>query len=189
MPQCCRCNGSGRCANCVCAKAKKPCTSCLPGRKARCSNTSTVVLPCPAPPVPPSQSYLPPGTVPCEEVGPTNGEPLSRDVDGGALPRDVSSSQSSQPGLSSPLTTNFGLASEAAPQANGGSIPALSNPPTPEEHRPLRSPMSEPTIQPTVQLPEFSPMANPEISWGSHSSESFTHSFITFISHRSLALG
>ena len=40
MPQCCRCNASGRCNNCVCAKAKKPCIDCLPGKKTRCSNRS-----------------------------------------------------------------------------------------------------------------------------------------------------
>ena len=35
---CCRCNGSGRCRNCVCVKANRPCSSCLPDRRGRCSN-------------------------------------------------------------------------------------------------------------------------------------------------------
>ena len=40
MPQCCRCNGGGKCRNCVCAKAKRPCTNCLPSRRGCCSNTA-----------------------------------------------------------------------------------------------------------------------------------------------------
>ena len=38
MPLCCRCNGGGKCRNCVCAKAKRQCTSCLPSRRGCCSN-------------------------------------------------------------------------------------------------------------------------------------------------------
>ena len=40
MPVCCRCNGSGRCRNCSCSKAGKPCVDCLPQRKGRCCNES-----------------------------------------------------------------------------------------------------------------------------------------------------
>ena len=36
---CCRCNGSGKCKNCVCVKAKRLCTNCLPARRGCCSNT------------------------------------------------------------------------------------------------------------------------------------------------------
>ena len=39
MPVCCRCNGSGRCRNCSCSKAGKPCVDC-PQRKGRCCNES-----------------------------------------------------------------------------------------------------------------------------------------------------
>ena len=38
MPQCCRCNGSGRCVSCACARAKTDCTYCLPSKRSRCSN-------------------------------------------------------------------------------------------------------------------------------------------------------
>ena len=38
MPQCCRCNGSGRSVSCACARAKKDCTICLPSKRSRCSN-------------------------------------------------------------------------------------------------------------------------------------------------------
>ena len=38
MPICCRCNGSGRCRGCKCAKAGKPCLDCLPARKGHCCN-------------------------------------------------------------------------------------------------------------------------------------------------------
>ena len=40
MPVCCRCNGSGRCRNCSCSKAGKPCVDCLPQRRGRCCNES-----------------------------------------------------------------------------------------------------------------------------------------------------
>ena len=36
MPQCCRCNGIGRCRGCVCAKNERICISCTPGRNDRC---------------------------------------------------------------------------------------------------------------------------------------------------------
>ena len=113
MSQCCRCNGSDRCANCACVKAKNPCTNCLPGRKARCSNTNTAVLLCPPPlnqppgpvlevdgptsgddalprdvqpcPPPPSQSSGPVS----EEDGPMNGDALPRDVEGQPLRHKV----------------------------------------------------------------------------------------------------
>ena len=38
MPVCCRCNGSGRCANCSCAKSGTLCVDCLPSRKGQCLN-------------------------------------------------------------------------------------------------------------------------------------------------------
>ena len=40
MP-CCKCNGSGaRCRGCSCAKGKKGCIDCYPGRKGKCANAS-----------------------------------------------------------------------------------------------------------------------------------------------------
>jgi len=38
MPLCCQWNGGGKCRNCVCAKANRLCTKCLPPRKGCCSN-------------------------------------------------------------------------------------------------------------------------------------------------------
>ena len=38
MPQCCRCNGNGRCKACVCARSGKPCTDCTPSHVGRCEN-------------------------------------------------------------------------------------------------------------------------------------------------------
>ena len=40
MPLCCRCNGSGRCINCHCAKSGKLCVDCLPSRRVGCRNLS-----------------------------------------------------------------------------------------------------------------------------------------------------
>ena len=44
MP-CCRCNRSGRCRNCACVKANKPCSSCLPKRLGGCLNDDTTSTP------------------------------------------------------------------------------------------------------------------------------------------------
>ena len=38
MVYCCRCNGDGKCKNCACVKAGRPCTTCLPARRGHCSN-------------------------------------------------------------------------------------------------------------------------------------------------------
>ena len=38
MPQCCRCNGKGRCKGCVCVRNGKTCTNCTPGRVGKCEN-------------------------------------------------------------------------------------------------------------------------------------------------------
>ena len=38
MVVCCRCNGDGKCKNCVCVKEKRTCTSCLPSRRGKCLN-------------------------------------------------------------------------------------------------------------------------------------------------------
>ena len=38
MPQCCRCNGSGRCVNCVCVRNNRTCANCTPGKNGRCEN-------------------------------------------------------------------------------------------------------------------------------------------------------
>ena len=40
-PQCCRCNGNGRCRGCVCVRGGRTCTSCTPSRNGRCENLST----------------------------------------------------------------------------------------------------------------------------------------------------
>ena len=39
-PPCCRCNGGGKCSNCVCVKAKRQCTNCLPSKRGSCLNPS-----------------------------------------------------------------------------------------------------------------------------------------------------
>ena len=44
-PVCCRCNGSGRCLNCVCRKANRLCSNCLPSRRGQCENIPVTTLP------------------------------------------------------------------------------------------------------------------------------------------------
>lgn len=38
MPQCCRCNGNGRCRSCFCVRSGLKCINCLPLRRGRCEN-------------------------------------------------------------------------------------------------------------------------------------------------------
>ena len=38
MPICCRCNGSGRCRSCSCARSQGSCIDCLPLRRGHCEN-------------------------------------------------------------------------------------------------------------------------------------------------------
>ena len=38
MPQCCRCNGNGRCKACICVRSGKPCTDCTPSHVGRFEN-------------------------------------------------------------------------------------------------------------------------------------------------------
>ena len=41
---CCRCNKTGSCTRCACAKSGKVCNSCLPGKLGKCTNTSTTIV-------------------------------------------------------------------------------------------------------------------------------------------------
>ena len=38
-PQCCQCNGNGRCKGCICVRNGRACLSCTPGRNGRCENS------------------------------------------------------------------------------------------------------------------------------------------------------
>ena len=107
-PQCCRCNGNGRCRGCVCVRSNRPCTNCLPRRQRRCENigddsrngiTDGAQL---EPPEPPEihQSELPPaeydsehteseqrnGTVRCVREGTNGGDGI--DVGDGSMPNN-----------------------------------------------------------------------------------------------------
>ena len=44
MPQCCRCNSSGRCVSCACARAKKDCTNWLPSKGSTRTHTQTQAI-------------------------------------------------------------------------------------------------------------------------------------------------
>jgi hypothetical protein len=41
-PQCCRCNGKGRCKGCVCARSGTVCTNCTPSHIGRCEDHGKV---------------------------------------------------------------------------------------------------------------------------------------------------
>ncbi len=54
MPCCCRCNRTGKCRNCQCAKLERSCTNCLPLRLGKCENSDP-----PDPPDPPDHENPP----------------------------------------------------------------------------------------------------------------------------------
>ena len=66
------------------------------------------------------------------------------------------------------------LSNEPATAANTGFRTEVTENDTPTP-RPGSLP-SPPSSGPTIELPQFTPMANPIFTWGSHSSESFIHS-------------
>ena len=43
MP-CCKCNKSGTCQGCACAKDNAACVSCLPGKLGKCKNPENLQL-------------------------------------------------------------------------------------------------------------------------------------------------
>ena len=61
-PQCCRCNGKGRCRGCVCVRGGKACTSCIPSRSGRCEDLDGAKCRIETPPLPepPEQLHAPP---------------------------------------------------------------------------------------------------------------------------------
>lgn len=63
MTVCCRCNGDGKCKNCVCVKAGKTCTTCLPARRGNCSNMRQPPGPDSAPVRHPTPNEQPPPAV------------------------------------------------------------------------------------------------------------------------------
>ena len=40
--KCCQCNGNGSCVRCQCAATQRPCSSCLPLSRSRCTNPANV---------------------------------------------------------------------------------------------------------------------------------------------------
>ena len=170
MPQCCRCNGSGRCVSCACARAKKDCTNCLPSRRSRCSNFV------PPPNIPQlsrslsTEAMLEVSLEVVQETG-SEGHESTSVLNRNALPASKRDPATTGLCLRSPPLSN-----EPATAANTGFRMEVTENDTPTP-RPgsLRSPPSnEPTC--TIDLPQFTPMANPIFTWGSHSSESFNHS-------------
>ena len=74
-PICCRCNGQGKCKNCVCVKQGRVCINCLLSPAGVCQNLAAPALPPPVPNPPPSASHphIPPQ--PIDQVSTFNPSP------------------------------------------------------------------------------------------------------------------
>ena len=77
MVQCCRCNRTGICRGCACAKAGKSCIDCLPSKLGHCSNSAAKSQPSalPSRPLLPSRlisTTTSPTTQPASATSPTD---------------------------------------------------------------------------------------------------------------------
>ena len=111
MPMCCRCNGSGRCRNCSCSKAGKPCVDCLPRRKGRCCNerhTSSQTTTQPSSQTTPQASNIPSVGSAC--VGSQDTQPPTQPSPDNEMAHETSNlrSMADNSGMSS-LTDNNGM--------------------------------------------------------------------------------
>ncbi len=146
-PQCCRCNGQGRCRSCKCVRDGVNCTNCTPGRNGRCENT--------APPVPPP---VPPPSAP-RHPDPSCAVDAMDAMDQEQAPSATATvEQSSEAGVAALLPSNL------TPGVESNLLGP--NPTTPTTPNSIR-------LQP---LPSPSPMADPTFVWGPCDAETFTHS-------------
>ena len=99
MTVCCRCNASGRCRTCVCARANRPCSNCLPARNSHCLN---IQQPLPPPNLAPPQD-LQPSAIP-DSASPTS-----------PTPRSTPSSPVDDSDPTSPMTTPANLPTPTPP--------------------------------------------------------------------------
>ena len=154
MP-CCSCNGRrALCRGCSCAKGKKGCTDCYPGRKGKCVNTSIAAPPTSSQPLPrvpsPSCSSAEHASQPSL---PTPPQPLEHDSS--ALPPCVKANR--------PCTSCLPLKHACCPNATAGSLPlshsAMSSAST-TQLPPTPSPLSSSVQLQSTQVNEqqlFSP--------------------------------
>ena len=88
-PQCCRCNGKGRCVGCSCVRSGRMCTNCTPRHKGRCENLDGAPLCGTADVTPPANQPEPepdPGSDPLGELWPmAEGTETSEEMTAGRL--------------------------------------------------------------------------------------------------------
>ena len=174
-PQCCRCNGKGRCRSCKCARDGVPCSNYTPGNNGRCENSSdlapTNLVPAQTdnrPPTPPPNASMPPGAL--AENAPA--------LAPGTGPMDADLAETGVPLLGN-LTRD---AEFQAPRNAPGPIPSHNLELSPTHPSPHPQAVLTNTLVHSIppehfpDLPSFIPMADPIFSWGSVDSESFSHS-------------
>ena len=63
MVQCCKCNRTGQCKGCVCVKAGRYCSNCLPSKLGSCSNVLSLTRPRTPLPTAPAPAPAPPTAI------------------------------------------------------------------------------------------------------------------------------
>ena len=192
MP-CCKCNRTGRCRNCACVKAGRPCLSCLPARLGQCTNSIISNTP-----VPSTQSGSQPPIVSSVSQSTATSQPM---FTASADPQPLSTYGTSQPtGSQQPLadqlppsqlpiqlkaTTHQPLDTVADSHLQIQPTltipdPTRTSPPVSTQDQVIQQAsrsggLQSSTYEPTTTLtpptlPEFTPMSSPTFVWGVHDS-------------------
>ena len=149
-PQCCRCNGQGRCRSCKCSRSRVSCSNCAPGRNGRCENEVAVERNLPSSAAQSTSALLhSPSpertTVSRLSVASPHNQPLAENLTRTPLP-DQSDHL---------ITVSIDNFDDSAPGSNVP-IPTLD--------------------EPQVVLPSFTSVTEPTFSWGQVDANSFSHS-------------
>ena len=111
---CCRCNRSGRCANCSCVKGGRPCQGCLPQRLGNCLNTLY------SQPTHPTQT---------EHQVTTSGSTLRSDIDEAAVEQPATPSTADHPAYIDPPEHDTDTSSASSSIVDRPAIASLLPPP------------------------------------------------------------
>ena len=162
---CCKCNKSGTCRECACAKVESPCVSCLPLKLGKCVNpmnsrksSLSSSQPPPAPSISDLNSHLPTPTTNTSDLKSNLSTPTSNS---NSATSDLTSHQSTS--ATTDLTSNLDSA-----------VPS-SAPPSLTLHQDgecSRNEESE-SVLGDWSLPATPPIADPSFNWGPLDAQSF----------------
>ena len=170
-PQCCRCNGSGRCRTCKCVREGRTCVSCTPGRNRRCENVGNPALEDVTQPHPRIPEAVPPALAIAEDHDPERD--AGERCDGEAMDAARLNTFESLP---SNRTADAELPFESLPSNRTAdaelAISTTPQPSNPADQRPLPG-ASSPDSHNPLPSPEQIPTSN--FQWGEYDGPSLGH--------------